>query len=253
MMRNSMVVAGIGAVVALGLIGYGCSSSNGGGGGTGGHTGTGGSTTSGSGGSTTTGSGGSTTAGSGGSTATGSGGSTTTGAGGSTTTGAGGSTTTGNDASTGTVTMCNPAPDDKSACVPGSVTSPCTKNCGANIVALSALRAQKPCACNTVGATSTWDCTNAGPCVYPAGLDPTCFHLATPPAVCPTDLTDGGSGLLRPNISTCTLPAGMTCGLVCGSATVASYQDSKAAPKMGYCTCLAGKYQCASVNEWPAQ
>ena len=119
-MRNSLVVAGFSAVLALGLLEYGCTSGDTVSG-TGGHTGsgTGGATsTTGTGGSTTTtGTGGSTTT-------TGTGGSTTTtGTGGSTTTtGTGGSTTaTGVGGSSGGLVGCaSPPPGDKMACVLGS-------------------------------------------------------------------------------------------------------------------------------------
>jgi hypothetical protein len=242
MMRNSLVIAGLGAIVAVGLIQTGCSSTSDNG--TGGSTGQGGSSA-GQGGSS---------AGTGGSTgATGTGGSTgTTGTGGSTgTTGTGGSTgTTGTGGTTGALPICaSPAPADKSACTVGAAT--CTKNCGANTTALLA-RAQKPCAClasaTTAGAYA-WDCTNSGACTYPASLTAmtACFHIPTPLTACPLD----AGALIRPHASVCTnTPAG-TCGTVCGSTTAPSYQDTSAAQKVGYCSCINGLWECASLTEWP--
>jgi hypothetical protein len=241
MMRNSLVLTGLGAVLAFGLVEFGCSSTSNNGGGTGGSTtGTGGK---GTGGSSTVGTGGSTT-GVGGSTS-GVGGSTS-GVGGSTT-GAGGSGTGG---SSGVIPACNPAPGDGTACTFGTSLSPCNKNCGANIGMISATRAQKTCTC---GSTNLWSCPSAaGACVYPTGIDLTCFHIPTPLPACPTDLSDGGSGLLRPNASACTPPSG-TCGGVCGSTTANSYQDSGGVGKIGYCTCIGARWQCASLNEWAPQ
>jgi len=74
-----------------------------------------------------------------------------------------------------------------------------------------------------------------------------CFHIPTPPVACPMDT----GALLRPHLSVCTNTGGATCGQVCGSTTVASYQDSSAAPKIGYCSCITGLWECASVAEWP--
>ena len=253
MKRTSLVVAGFSAMVALGLIGYGCTSGDtvnngtGGKGAGGSTTGAGGSTTTGSGGSTTTGAGGSTTTGAGGSTTTGAGGSTTTGAGGSTTTGAGGSTTTGAGGSSGGLVTCpSPAPGDKTMCdlTAATTVTPCTKNCG-----IKNSLAQKPCACiaSTVMPPTAWDCSNQGPCMYPSTFDKTCYSLATAPPACPTPLVTG--------LTTCTNTAGATCGPLCGSATVASYSTGTLAapstPKPGYCACTNGLWQCASVAEWP--
>jgi hypothetical protein len=248
MKRTSLVVAGFSAIVALGLIGYGCTSGDTvndgtGGKGSGGQTGsgTGGSTTSGTGGSSS-GTGGMTTSGTGGST-TGTGGSTT-GTGGSTT-GTGGMTTTGTGGATGGLLMCASTLKDKAACTSTDVS--CTKNCGVNAGA-SQPRATKPCACiaSTVTPPMAWDCTNAGPCTYPATFDKTCFSLTPAPAACPTTL-------ITTNVTTCTNTAGATCGPICGSAvtTVNSYQDSSMNPKVGYCACINGVWQCASTKEWP--
>jgi hypothetical protein len=257
MMRNSLVLAGVGAVLALGLVEYGCSSSSNNGGTGGAHTGQGGSTT-GQGGSAT-GQGGSST-GSGGST-TGSGGSTT-GAGGSTTAGTGGAT--GSDGGTG-LGMCQaPIPNDKGGCN-GNETS-CTKPCGPNVADLNLGRPQKACACTggpmVAGFPMSWDCSGGGICAWPPALAAVaCFHLPATVPLCPTDPTaDGGSNLLRPNATTCTLGAGEMCGQICGSnvMTQPSYQDSNGAPKVGYCVCsvrAAGgaRWQCASTMEWAPQ
>ena len=252
MMRNSLVLAGLGAVLALGLVEYGCSSSSGGGGSGGSTTGQGGK---GQGGSTT-GQGGSTT-GAGGSTTTGTGGSTTAGTGGSTTTGSGGAT-----GSDGGVTMCvAPVPADKGGCQ--GTESPCTKNCGPNVIDLNMGRPQKACACTGAAVTGfpmSWDCATAGPCTWPPALAAVaCFHLPATVPACPTESVDGGApGLLRPNMSPCTVGAGATCDQTCGSATANSYQDSTGAGKMGYCVCVArangtARWQCASIPEWAPQ
>jgi hypothetical protein len=253
MMRNSLVVAGFGAILALGLVEYGCSSSDNGGG-SGGGTGTGGATSGGQGGATAGGTGGSTAGGAGGARTGGTGGATAGGAGGSTAGGTGGSTAVGTGGATGGgIAICAaPQPADKATCTPG--TASCTKNCGANISAISGVRAQKPCACVTSPATGlpAWDCSNSGVCTYPTGLDATCFHLPTPLPACPADPAGGTSMLIRPNTTLCTNTAGAMCGgQVCGSTTVASYQDGSMAPKIGYCSCIVGKWQCASVAEWP--
>ena len=242
MMRNSLVAAGFGAMVALGLIGYGCTSSDtvsGTGGSTGAH-GTGGSTGAGTGGSTTTvGTGGSTGAGTGGST-------TTVGTGGSTGGGTGGSTGGGVGGSAGGLPTCvSPPPKDKAACLSTDV-SPCTKACGINAAGQS--RAQKPCACiaSTMTPPTAWDCTNSGPCVYPTTFINTCFRLTPAPPACPTPVITTG-------VTTCTNTAGATCGPLCGAATGTSYQDSSMGQKIGYCACINGIWQCASVPEWPPQ
>jgi hypothetical protein len=246
MKRTSLVVAGFSAIVAFGLIGYGCTSGDTVNDGTGGK-GTGGSTSGTGGSTTTTGTGGMTTTGTGGMTSTGTGGSTTTGTGGMTSTGTGGMTTTGVGGSSGGIPVCaSPAPADKSMCTPGTDISPCTKNCGVKAEATQP-RAQKPCVCNASTTTppGAWDCTNAGPCVYPTTFNKTCFALTSAPPACPTPLPVS-------NVTTCTNTAGATCGPLCGSATAGSYTTgTSTTAKVGYCACINGIWQCASVNEWP--
>jgi len=251
MKRTSLVVAGFSAMVALGLIGYGCTSGDTVNDGTGGK-GSGGQTTSGNGGSTT-GTGGSTTSGTGGMTTTGSGGSNTgtggsnTGTGGATGGGTGGATGGGTGGSSGGVAMCPSSLKDKMVCAATDV-SPCNKNCGVNAAGAGLPRATKPCACiaSTVTPPMAWDCTNAGACTYPATFDKTCFSLTPVPQACPTTLITTG-------VSPCTNTAGAMCGPICGSATttVNSYQDSNMNPKAGYCACISGVWQCASTKEWP--
>jgi hypothetical protein len=106
-----------------------------------------------------------------------------------------------------------------------------------------------------------WSCPSTnGACVYPTDIDLMCFRLTAPIALCPTGGADGGtdggadagSTLIRSGTTSCTPPNSETCGNLCGSATDSSYQDSSG-PKVGYCVCIAGTYQCASVNEWPPQ
>ena len=224
MKRNALVTAGLGAMIALGMGGFACSST---------------SNSGGSGG--TTGSGGSATGG-----APGTGGHAVGGATGS----VGGATGTdaGQD-SAPSLPVCSPAPDDGTAC---NANPACTKPCGPNISAIGS-RAQKGCTCS--GASGTWSCpSTAGACVYPTDVDLTCLRLPTPLPACPADPTgDGGLGLIRPNVTTCTVPTSETCGNVCGSAAagVFSYQDSTGAGKVGYCACVSGRFQCSSVAEWP--
>jgi hypothetical protein len=258
MKRTSLVVAGFSAMIALGLIGYGCTSGDTVGG-TGGSKGSGGQTTGGGQGGQTTGGGqggqttgggqgGQTTGGGeGGATGGGQGGATGGGQGGATGGGQGGATGGGQGGMTGGLAVCpSPAPADKSTCDPATAVSPCTKNCGVKAEATQP-RAQKPCTCNTVAGVSTWDCTNAGACVYPPNFVKTCFALTPAPAACPA--------MTISNVSTCTNTTGATCGPLCGSATVPSYSTGTAAapsaPKVGYCACVNGIWQCASVNEWP--
>jgi len=248
MKRTSLAVAGFSAMLAFGLIEYGCTSGDTVSDGMGGKTtggGTGGQTTSGTGGQTTSGTGGQTTSGSGGQTTSGSGGTTGGGTGGMTTTGMGGMTATGTGGTTGGIAMCASSLKDKMACTATDV-SPCNKNCGVNAAGAGQPRATKPCACitSTVTPPMAWDCTNAGQCTYPATFDKTCFSLTPTPPACPTTLITTGT-------TTCTNPGGAACGSVCGSATVNSYQDSSMAAKMGYCACINGVYQCASAKEWP--
>ncbi len=261
MKRTSLVVAGFSAMVALGLIGYGCTSGDtvggtGGSNGSGGQTtggGQGGQTTGGGAGGQTTGggAGGMTTGGGAGGMTTGggTGGATGGGTGGATGGGTGGATGGGTGGATGSgLPVCTPAPADKSTCDPTMVTtpivSPCTKNCGIN--AAGQMRAQKPCTCLTPALT--WDCTNAGACAYPPAFATACFKLPTPVPACPA-----GSPLVVTGTTACVNTTGATCGPVCGAATGNSYQDSKAAAKVGYCACINSVWQCASVNEWPPQ
>ena len=248
MKRTSLVVAGFSAVLALGLIGYGCTSGDNVSG-TGGSTGSGG-TTSGQGGSTTTSSGGATGSSGG---ATGSSGGATGSSGGAT--GSQGGATgsqggaTGAAGSAGGLPLCpSPAPGDKTACdlTLSTTVTPCTKNCG-----VKASGAQKPCACITstvvAGSPTSWDCSNQGACVYPTGFDGTCYKLTPAPAACPTPLPVSGT-------TACTNTAGATCGPLCGSATVGSYTTgTSTTAKIGYCACINSLWQCASVAEWPAQ
>jgi hypothetical protein len=226
MKRNALVTAGLGAMIALGMGGFACSSSSSGG--SGGTTGSGGAT----------GAGGKATGG-----ATGSVGGATGSVGGAT------GSDAGQDAAPALAMCTTPAPDDGTAC---NSNPSCTKACGPNISALGA-RAQKPCICS--GAAGTWSCpSTAGACVYPTDVDLTCLHVPTPLPACPGDPNgDGGLGLIRPNTTICTDPPSETCGNVCGSAVAGtfSYQDSTGAGKVGYCACVSGKYQCSSVAEWP--
>jgi hypothetical protein len=220
MKRNAFLASTYGAVVALGLMSFGCSSTS--------NSGTGGAT--GSAGSAGTGAGGHVN-GTGGSSAAGTGGNT----------GAGGAKVDAGDAPM----MCaSPAPNDGAQC---SNNPPCDKNCGVNIMALTTSRAQKTCTCST-----TWAC---GACVYPTDVNLDCLRLPTPVPACPHDPADGGTtALIKPGVTTCTPPPSEVCGNVCGSATAGtfSYQDSTGAGKVGYCACLSGLYQCASTAEWPA-
>jgi hypothetical protein len=245
-------------MVALGLIGYGCTSGDNVSG-TGGSTGSGGQTTGGGQGGQTTGGGqgGQTTGGGqggmttgggqGGATGGGQGGATGGGQGGATGGGQGGATGGGQGGSSGGLLVCpSPPPGDKATCDPATAVSPCTKNCGVKAETTQP-RAQKPCTCNTVGGVSTWDCTNAGACTYPPTFVKTCFALTPAPPACPA--------MTISNVSTCVNTTGATCGPLCGSSTVPSYSTGTAAmpstPKAGYCACVNGIWQCASVAEWP--
>jgi hypothetical protein len=221
MKRNAFLASTYGAVVALGLMSFGCSSTSNSG--TGGATGSAGSAGSGAGGHVN-GTGGSTTAGTGGSTGQG-----------------GAKADAGTD---GPMTCASPAPVDGTQC---SNNPPCNKNCGVNIMALTTSRAQKTCTCST-----TWAC---GACVYPTDVNLDCLRLPTPVPECPHDPADGGTtALIKPGVTPCTPPNSEVCGNVCGSATAGtfSYQDSTGTGKVGYCACISGAYQCASVAEWPA-
>ena len=222
MKRSRFVAAaGFGAVIALGVVGFGCSSTSPSSG-TGGAPGTGGSP-----------------AGSGGHAVGGA-----TGAGGATDAGAG-------------LPMCNPSPADQSAC---NSNPTCAKNCGVNIQALSTTRALKTCTCSGAAPSGIWSCpSTAGACVYPTDLVLSCFALTPTPPACPRDTTDGGAdgggALIRSGVSVCTPPQSEVCGNICGSPTAGtfSYQDSTGMGKVGYCVCSGGLWQCASAAEWPAQ
>jgi hypothetical protein len=253
MERNARVMAMRGAAIALGLIGCGCSN---------GPTSDDGGTTSGGDGGTDGGQGGPTDGGrdvavdSGqGGAADGSPDATTDGGRDGTADGATG------DGGEGGVLACNPAPADMSPC---NSNPSCTETCGLNISALTTSRPQRTCTCS--GSTASggrWSCPgSAGACVYPTDVDLTCLQLPAPLPACPVGTPDGGSGdsgsadggsnLIRTNSSACTLPNSEVCGGVCGSATptVFSYQDTTGA-KVGYCVCIAGIWQCATVSEWP--
>ena len=129
---------------------------------------------------------------------------------------------------------------------------PCTKGCGLNLASINIARATKLCTCPGVG--QTWQCPNQGSCNYPP-LDVTCFNLPTTLPACPIAQVEVGSGLIVPNATPCTLPAGDICGNVCGSTSANSYQDSGGNGKIGYCACVtkgaSAAWQCASINEWP--
>jgi hypothetical protein len=166
------------------------------------------------------------------------------------------------DSGDGGLPVCSPAPADMSAC---NSNPSCTETCGVNISALSTSPPQRTCTCS--GSTASggrWSCPgSAGACVYPSDVDLTCLQLPTPLPACPLETPDGGSAdsgsadggstLIRTNSSACTLPNSEVCGGVCGSATstVFSYRDSAGAPRAGYCVCIAGIWQCATVSEWP--
>jgi hypothetical protein len=220
MKRNAVLTSTLGAIIALGLMAQGCSSTSnsgtgGAGGGSssvGGHLGSVGGALGSQGGSNGQG---------------------------------GASADAGQDAGP---MMCSPAPAEGAAC---NNNPPCNKNCGLNIMALSTVRAQKTCTC-----AGTWSC---GACVYPSDLAAACFHIPASPPACPRDSTDGGAdaggGLIKPGVTACTPPNSEVCGNLCGSAVanMPSYQDSTGAGKVGYCVCIAGAWQCASVAEWPPQ
>jgi hypothetical protein len=226
MKRNAYGVAVFGAVVVLGVTGWGCSSSSSG-------TGTGGA-------------GGKGTAGAGGA--------------GGHINGQGGSDAGSGDARAdvaadvasdgpATLPVCSPVPDDGTTC---NNDPACVKICGVNIAELGG-RAMKLCTCD-----GTWMCpSTASACVYPSDVNFSCLRLPTPLMPCPTFAADGGvsdagTGLIRSGVTTCSPPISETCGNVCGSATAGtfSYMDS-AGMEVGYCACVNGTYQCASANEWP--
>ncbi len=229
MKRPSFAAAtGFGVVIALGFIGFGCSSSNSSSG-TGGATGSGGATASGG--------------------ATGQGGRTASGG----ATGSGGSTADGGQ----TLPMCaSPAPADKSVC---DSNPSCAKNCGLDIHTLSTNRALKACTCSgPMASGGMWSCPSTnGACVYPPDLILDCFRLPNPVPACPSTAADGGadagSGLIKSGGTSCVPPNSEVCGNPCGSATANTYLDGNNNPKMGYCVCINGVYQCASANEYPPQ
>lgn len=218
--------AGFGVVMALGLIGFGCSSSSSSSG-TGGATGSGGVT------------------GAGGKTASGG----ATGAGG--VTGAGGS---GADAATLPACTNPTSPGDGTTC---DSNPSCLKKCGLDISTLTTGKAQKACTCSgSMASGGTWSCPSTnGACVYPSDLNLDCFRLPTPVLACPSQAGDGGadagSPLIKPGTTACISPSSEVCGNPCGSATANTYLDSSNNPKMGYCVCINGFYQCASVAEYP--
>jgi hypothetical protein len=166
------------------------------------------------------------------------------------------------DAAEAGLPMCVSAAADAGPC---NSDPPCAENCGVNISALTTSHRQKTCTCS--GSTASggrWSCpSEAGACTYPTDVDLTCFQVPSPLLACPMDTPDGGpadagsgdggSSLIRTNSTACTLPNSEVCGGVCGSAspTVFSYQDSTGTAKSGYCVCVAGIWQCASVNDWP--
>jgi hypothetical protein len=240
MKLNGFLVSGFSAAIALGLVGFGCSSSNGGGGtGTGGATGTGGhANTDGGVNDAPVGTGGH---------VNGAGGN---GAGGN---GAGGA---GQDAGSDAPPSCGAATDNGTTC---NASPACTKSCGLNVSSLTTGNAQETCTCS--GATDAgghWACPSAaGGCIYPAGLDYTCFSLTPTPALCPRPGADGGADAggspIRSGVTTCSPPNSETCGNICGSPTagVISYLDSTGVGKVGYCVCIVDRYQCAVAAEWP--
>jgi len=248
MRRQARAAATFGAIVALGLLGFGCSSggSGGGAGGSGGGAGGGGGGAGGAGGKGGSGGGGGGAIDAGRDAAGGSAG----GQGGSGGGGAGGG---GQDAGSDALPACSTPPDNGSAC---NSNPPCTKPCGVDISGLTTSRPQLACTCSgPSSANGKWACaTTAGSCVYPSDIDLFCFRIPTPLPLCPTDPPDGGTGLIRTGTSTCTNDSSETCSGICGSAssTVMSYRDGTGA-KVGYCVCIAGIWQCASVAEWPAQ
>jgi hypothetical protein len=228
-------------------------------GGAGGSTGTGGSAT---GGSTGTGGG-----------APGTGGGTDAGRDSSTGTGGGGATdgSATDAAEAAALLACSPVPADLSTC---NGSAPCTVSCGVNISALTTTAPHRTCTCGGTGGGGDgggardgsggggmrWSCpTGAGSCIYPtAEVDLNCLVVPSPLPACPHDpvdagtVPDSGTGLIRTGVSSCMVPSSETCGSICGSAspTVFTYQTSGGTPMSGYCVCIGGIYQCATVNEW---
>jgi hypothetical protein len=253
MKRNATVTARYCAMIALGLLGYGCSSestSDDGGAADGGE----GGTDAGQGGTPD----GTPDSGPDGTSDTGQGGTPDGGRDGA----ADGSRDGSADSSEGGLPMCSPAPADMSPC---NSNPSCIEGCGVDISALSTSRPQRTCTCS--GSTASggrWSCPGSGgACVYPTDVDLSCLQLPTPLPACPLETPDGGSAdsgaadggasLVRTGTSACALPSSEVCGGVCGSATptVFSFKDSTGMAKAGYCACIAGIWQCASVSEWP--
>ena len=276
MTRNALVAAQVSAVIAFGFMGYACSSDDNGngtttgtdaGGGGGGDSsapdaGSDGTTTGSEGGGSEGGhdatSGGQDSGGAdGGHDATMGGGE-----GGPADAGGGGG-----DGGTGEagIATCSPGAIDAGVC---SGSASCAERCGVDVSMLTTTPTRRTCTCGASAgdagdAGSRWSCpTEAGACVYPTDVDLSCMQLPTPLPACSVDLggqlsdggtSDGGGGTIHNGVSVCTLPNSETCGNVCGSAssTVVSYLDSADAGKSGYCVCVVGTWQCASVNDWP--
>jgi len=232
---SASITSAFATVIALGLLSTGCSStSNGGTGGAGGSTGLGGAAGGGAGGKTGTGG---TTGGTGGKTG---------GTGGAAGAGAGGAAGAKMDAGSDALMTCgNSAPNEGATC---NNNPACAKSCGVNISVLTSEPVTKNCMCS-----STWTC---GTCNYPTDVNLDCLRLPSPVPACPHITVDGGdagSGLIKTNSTPCEVPNSEVCGNVCGSATAGtfSYQDGAGASQVGYCACILGVYQCASVADWP--
>jgi hypothetical protein len=176
-----------------------------------------------------------------------------------------GGVTDSND-SGGGIAACNPVPVDNTAC---TATAPCSVSCGVNLSALTTTVPHRTCTCGGGGdgggvrdggdaGGRRWSCpSGAGSCAYPTDVDLTCLMVPASLDPCPRDPTadggaDGGGALIRTGLTACTVPSSETCGSICGSAmpNVFSYQTSAGTPTVGYCVCIGGIYQCATVNEW---
>jgi hypothetical protein len=143
--------------------------------------------------------------------------------------------------------MCAASVKDQSACTNDPS---CVQTCGLNISALTTSKPMRTCTCSA----SKWSCPGtAGSCVYPTDIDATCFQLPSPVPACPKDPADGGTMLIKNGASPCEDPSSEVCGNLCGSAAAGtpSYQDAMGASQVGYCVCISGTWQCASVNDWP--
>ena len=216
MKRHAFVAARFGAVIALGLFGYGCSSSS------------------------TSGAGGSTGAG-----GTGTGGSTTGTGGHVNGQGGMGQGGAGQGGMPVLAACTTPAPEDGASC---NSNPTCAKSCGVDISVLSVTPPKKTCTCS--GANGTWSCPNLpGACVYPTDANLDCLIVPTTIAACPADTSDGGSALIRTGVSTCAVPGSETCGNICGSTTANTYRDASGTARPGYCVCT-GKWQCGNVADW---